>query len=84
MLEIKKTDKLKRTLVVLHREATYSIMAHASMRWSILINELFYLTQKTNYAIALLKENHTSIINTEHGYFNSQYTEYVVVHNVLL
>ena len=53
MLEIKQTVKLKCTLVVLHIEATYSIMARESMKWSLLINQLFYLTQKANYEITL-------------------------------
>jgi hypothetical protein len=34
MLETKQARKSKHTLVVFHREAIYSIMAHASMRWS--------------------------------------------------
>jgi hypothetical protein len=53
MLEIKQTVKLKHTLVVFHREVIYSIVAHESMRWSPLIDQLCYMTQKANYAITL-------------------------------
>jgi hypothetical protein len=53
MLGIKQTVKLKHTLVVFHRGAIYSIVAHASMRWSPLTDQLCYLTQKANYAITL-------------------------------
>jgi len=51
MLGTKQSSKSKHTLVVFHREAIYSIMAHANMRWSSLTDQLCYLTHKTNYAI---------------------------------
>ena len=53
MLGIKQTIKLKHTLLVFHREAIYSIVAHASMRWSPLTRQICYLNQKDNYAITL-------------------------------
>jgi hypothetical protein len=34
MLETNQNRKLQCTLVVFHREAIHSIMAHASMRWN--------------------------------------------------